>query len=307
MSGRLPGPLAAVAAQALDPAYPRARVAGPRSGGQRPGPAGGRPPGAAGRRGRTGVTGAGPLGRRAPERSPARLAAVAVAVGLLLAVAGVTQRAGAPGRARLDAALAAERDRGEAAVAVKTAEARGLRSTVAAARSALARDTATQRATADALGVLEPAAGATVATGPGLRVQIADAAGGDADAGPRGSGQRGAGGVTDQDLAAIVNALWAAHATAIAIDGVRLSGTSPIRTAGGAILVDFQPVVSPYRLDAIGVPAALLAAFFGSGPGRLLADGDLAGARLVAATTARVVTVPAAPVTTPRLARRLGQ
>ncbi|MBL7621806.1 DUF881 domain-containing protein [Frankia sp. AgB1.8] len=226
---------------------------------------------------------------------------------MLLAVAGVTQRAGAPGRARLDAALTAERDRGQAAVAVKAAEARGLRSTVATARSTVARDTATQRATAEALGVLEPAAGAATATGPGLRVQIADAAGADADGGPRGSGQRGADGVTDQDLAAIVNALWAGHATAIAIDGVRLSATSPIRTAGGAILVDFQPVVSPYRVDALGVPAALLAAFFGSGPGRLLADGDLSGARLVAATTTRVLTVPAASVTTPRLARRLGQ
>jgi uncharacterized protein YlxW (UPF0749 family) len=249
----------------------------------------------------------GPPARRTRARSPGRFAAVAlaVAVGLLQAVAGVTQRAGGPGRARLDAALTAERDRGQAAVAAKTAEARGLRSTVAAARSAVARDTATQRATADALGVLEPAAGAATATGPGLRVQIADAA--DADAGPRGSGQRGAGGVTDQDLAAIVNALWAGHATAIAIGGVRLSATSPIRTAGGAILVDFQPVASPYRIDALGVPAALLAAFFGSGPGRLLADGDLSGARLVAATTTRVLTVPAAPVTTVRLARRLGQ
>ncbi|MBL7493976.1 DUF881 domain-containing protein [Frankia sp. AgW1.1] len=297
-SGRLPGPLAVVAAQALDPAYPRAGAAGPRPVRQRSG--------TVGQRGRTG---AGPPARRTPGRSPARLAAVALAlaVGLLLAVAGVTQRAGAPGRARLDAALTAERDRGQAAVAVKAAEARGLRSTVATARSTVARDTATQRATAEALGVLEPAAGAATAPGPGRRVQIADAARAAADGGPRGSGQRGADGVTDQDLAAIVNALWAGHATAIAIDGVRLSATSPIRTAGGAILVDFQPVVSPYRVDALGVPAALLAAFFGSGPGRLLADGDLSGARLVAATTTRVLTVPAASVTTPRLARRLGQ
>ncbi len=225
----------------------------------------------------------------------------------LLALAAVTQRAGAPGRARLDAALTAERDRGAADVAAKSAEVRGLRSTVAAARADVARDTASERSTAEALRVLGPAAGAVAASGPGLRVQLADAADDGPGTGPRGSGQRGVDGLTDHDLATVVNALWAGHATAIAIDGIRLSATSPIRTAGGAILVDFQPVASPYRIDALGTPAGLLAAFFGSRPGRLLADDRLPGVRLLAATTARVLTVPAAPATAPRLARRLSQ
>lgn len=301
---RLPGPLAEIAAQALDPGYPRAAAAPARPYRPRARPTGATESGTP-----SASTGRGSAGRGAPRRSPARLAAVvlALAVGTLLALGGVTQRAGAPARSRLDAALTAERDRDQADVTAKDARARGLRDTVGALRVTVSRDTAAARTTADALGVLEPTAAAVAATGPGLRIQIADDTVGDPDTGPRGSGQRGSGGLTDRDLAHLVNALWAGHATAIAVDGIRLSATSPIRTAGGALLVAFQPVASPYRIDALGTSAALLRAFFGSTPGRLLADGGLPGARLLSTTPMRALTVPAAPVTTPRLARRLSQ
>ena len=58
--------------------------------------------------------------------------------------------------------------------------------------------------------------------------------------------------VLDRDLQAVVNALWDGGAEAIAINGQRLSSTSTIRAAGAAILVDFEPVTSPYQVSAIG-------------------------------------------------------
>ena len=315
-SGRLPGVLAAVAAEALNPAYraaasprtgglptgmpltaPARRCAAPRSAGLAAGP-----PAAGSRAGGRGA--AGPRAQP-PARHATRV--LAVALGMLLALAGATQRAGGPARARLDAALVAERDRREVDVAAQDTETAGLRATVAATRAAVARDLATGRATAAELGALQPAAAAVPATGAGLRVEITDARPGDQGAGPRDSGARGVDQLTARDLASLVNALWAGHATAIAVNGVRLSTTSPIRTAGDAILVDFQPVASPYRIDAVGDPAALRTAFLGSVGGRLLAAGRLPGARLGAMTTPRVLAVPAARQTTPRLARRLGQ
>ncbi|WP_083419628.1 DUF881 domain-containing protein, partial [Pseudofrankia sp. BMG5.36] len=170
-----------------------------------------------------------------------------------------------------------------------------------------------QRAVASALGVLEPAAAARPASGPGLRVELVDATPGQPASAPPGQpgaaspGERGTGQLADHDLADLVNALWSGGARAITVGGVRLSPTSAIRTAGEAILVGFQPVASPYRIDAIGDPARLLAALFGSAAGRRLADDHLAGARLRATTTMRDLTMPAAQVTPPRLARRQSQ
>ena len=58
--------------------------------------------------------------------------------------------------------------------------------------------------------------------------------------------------VRDSDLQLAANALWAAGAEAVAVNGQRLTATSTIRQAGEAILVDFQPVTTPYTIEAIG-------------------------------------------------------
>jgi uncharacterized protein YlxW (UPF0749 family) len=58
--------------------------------------------------------------------------------------------------------------------------------------------------------------------------------------------------VVYSDLQRVANALWAAGAEAIAINGQRLTATSTIRSAGEAILVDYRPVTSPYNVSAIG-------------------------------------------------------
>jgi uncharacterized protein YlxW (UPF0749 family) len=70
--------------------------------------------------------------------------------------------------------------------------------------------------------------------------------------------------VRDGDLQLVVNALWAAGAEAVSINGQRLGPTSAIRFAGEAVLVDFKPVTNPYEVRAIGDPQTLTSKFLGS-------------------------------------------
>ena len=62
---------------------------------------------------------------------------------------------------------------------------------------------------------------------------------------PRDDRASDTGRVLDRDLQVMVNALWAAGAEAIAINGQRLTARSAIRYAGEAILLDFRPLVPP--------------------------------------------------------------
>lgn len=63
--------------------------------------------------------------------------------------------------------------------------------------------------------------------------------------------------LTDRDVRSVVNELWHDGAEAIAVNGVRLTPTSAIRFAGQAVLVDLEPITSPYTIDAIGDPDRL--------------------------------------------------
>jgi uncharacterized protein YlxW (UPF0749 family) len=99
-------------------------------------------------------------------------------------------------------------------------------------------------------------------TGPGMLVFLANA---DlaADADPVGGSAEddASGRIRDGDLQKVVNALWAAGAEAISINGQRLGPTSAIRFAGEAVLVDFRPVTNPYEISAIGDPEAMSRSF----------------------------------------------
>ena len=95
------------------------------------------------------------------------------------------------------------------------------------------------------------AAGTAPVMGPGLRIVLADAQAAAAD--PENLDLR----VQDVDLQVLVNGLWAAGAEAISINGQRVDGTTAIRSAGSAVLVDLVPLVEPYTVDAIGNAAAL--------------------------------------------------
>lgn len=87
----------------------------------------------------------------------------------------------------------------------------------------------------------------TPLSGPGLRITISDSrpAGTDADRTSRGR-------VRDHDLRMIVNALWAAKAEGISVNGIRIGPGSFIRTAGQSIVVNIKPIQPPYIVEAIG-------------------------------------------------------
>jgi uncharacterized protein YlxW (UPF0749 family) len=98
----------------------------------------------------------------------------------------------------------------------------------------------------------------TKATGPGITVTISDPVSSPdlSDMSKeRVPGSRQV--VLDRDLQLVVNSLWASGAEAIAVGGVRVGPNVTIRQAGGAILVDNQPISSPYSIVAIGPPHAL--------------------------------------------------
>lgn len=110
-------------------------------------------------------------------------------------------------------------------------------------------------------------AGTTPVTGPGIVITMQDSDA--AQAGEPGSEE---GRVQDYDLQVVVNSLWASGAESIAINGIRLTGATAIRTAGDAVLVDLQPLISPYTIEAIGDPDEMRTAFARSGGASLLSS-----------------------------------
>lgn len=106
------------------------------------------------------------------------------------------------------------------------------------------------------------AAAAVPMIGPGLTVTVTDP-GVSKDLSDV-SKQRVAGSqqvILDRDLQLVVNSLWASGAEAISVDGVRVGAGVTIRQAGGGILVDNQPITSPYEIVAIGPPNGMSDAF----------------------------------------------
>ncbi|MCP9275176.1 DUF881 domain-containing protein [Mycolicibacterium arenosum] len=108
------------------------------------------------------------------------------------------------------------------------------------------------------LDTAEFAAGATGVRGPGLAVVVTepDTARDLSDV----SKQRVEGSrqiILDRDLQLAVNSLWAAGAEAVSVGGVRIGPNVTIRQAGGGMLVDNQPIVSPYEILAVGPPKGM--------------------------------------------------
>jgi uncharacterized protein YlxW (UPF0749 family) len=104
---------------------------------------------------------------------------------------------------------------------------------------------------------IESEAGAEAVHGEGITVTLTDPAGRPnlSDASQRSVGGKSV--VLDRDIQSVVNALWAGGAEAVAVGGVRIGPTVTIRQAGGAMLVDNQPVFSPYVVEAIGDSRAM--------------------------------------------------
>lgn len=134
-------------------------------------------------------------------------------------------------------------------------------------------------------------AGFSALAGPGLTVTLDDAL--------RPDGLRPDGAEADdllvhqEDMQAVVNALWAGGAEAMSIMGVRVISTSAVICVGPVLLLHGRPYSPPYVITAIGNPEALRAALADS-PGvqlfREAADAYGLGYR---ETVEEDVTVPA--------------
>jgi uncharacterized protein YlxW (UPF0749 family) len=109
-----------------------------------------------------------------------------------------------------------------------------------------------------AMASISTASGTTPLSGPGLIVRLSDAP--STDQSTNQSDSR----IQDVDLQEVVNALWDAGAEAISINGQRLVGTSAIRNAGNAVLVNFRVLTSPYEVDAIGDASPMQSSFLAS-------------------------------------------
>jgi uncharacterized protein YlxW (UPF0749 family) len=229
--------LDAVLAETLDPAYAQAAARGASDGAPR-----------ARRRGRVAV-------------------ALTMAVaGLLVAVTYDQAAAIVQGRGQVRTALIDDIRSDSAVTDDLAAQLESLRAEVARTRDDLLAATAVGQRAREALARAEGSAGAVPVTGPGLLVTLANADP-SADEDPVGGGTAEKDvreQVQDGDLQLVVNALWAAGAEAISINGQRLGPTTAIRFAGEAVLVDFRPVSNPYEVSAIGDPDSLSARFLAS-------------------------------------------
>lgn len=150
-------------------------------------------------------------------------------------------------------------------------------------------DTAAQKLRGDAS---RAGAGLTAVAGPGVTVRLDDA--------PRSpSGTLPAGATPDdvvvhqQDVQAVVNALWAGGAEAMTIMGVRVIATSAVRCVGNTLLLNGRVYSPPFEITAIGDPASLRAGLAASDGVRLYREAAAAYGLGYDVTTRTSVTLPA--------------
>ena len=217
-------------------------------------------------------------GRPGPTVAPATArgrsvvtVAVLVALGLLTGSAVAQVRGREQADTGLRGRLAAEaRERTDLSAELDT-RAQLLRRELGDIRATALSTDAAGRAVAERLTVLGLASATSPVRGPGVVITLDDP-----DTGP-GRPELppealADGRVRDTDLQDTANALWAAGAEALSINGQRLTALTAIRLAGDAILVDLLPLKPPYVVRAIGRPASLELGFSDGPVGRRLFD-----------------------------------
>jgi uncharacterized protein YlxW (UPF0749 family) len=141
---------------------------------------------------------------------------------------------------------------------------------------------------------LRAATGQAEVTGGGVSVTLDDA-----QVDPLTDVTNQPGKVIDRDLQMVVNGLWQAGATNIAINGRRLTPTSAIRSAGSAILVNYRPLSPPYVVVAVGPdPNQIAGLFRENAAGLLLEQLEAQYGVIWELQTIGEVTLPAAGTTT---------
>lgn len=99
---------------------------------------------------------------------------------------------------------------------------------------------------------LEVPAGSTPVRGPGLRVEVDDAVDGHVEGASVDDVI-----VHEEDLQAVINALWAGGAEAMSVNGQRVRATTAIRCVGNVLLLHGRTYSPPYRIDAVGDPRGM--------------------------------------------------
>jgi uncharacterized protein YlxW (UPF0749 family) len=142
---------------------------------------------------------------------------------------------------------------------------------------ALRRETSALQATVDALTQQESGtrvdsvqrqldrmgvpAGLRGLTGPGLTVTLNDAPRGESV--PSGTDPNVLV-VHQQDLQAVINALWAGGAEGVSLQGQRIVSTTGIKCVGNTVVLQGVPYSPPYRITAVGNPRSMYAALVAS-------------------------------------------
>lgn len=187
----------------------------------------------------------------AAHRSPARKrlykvlsALAALVLGFLLAVAYQKVIAEQPQRQTARDGLIADIHTRQDRIETLQGREELLRGQVNSLQAALLNDS-----TLEKIRSYEATTGLRKVTGDGVVVALADAP---QTKDPFGNPPPKDSRVLYLDLRTVVNQLWADGAEAISINGQRLTATSTIRSAGEAILVDFKPLISPYKVSAVG-------------------------------------------------------
>ena len=146
-----------------------------------------------------------------------------------------------------------------------------LRAEVEGRTSALASSDGPIREQQDRAAASRADAGFTALAGTGVTVELDDAP-------RRNDGTLPAGATNDDlvvhqgDVQAVVNALWAGGAEAMSIMNVRVLSTSAVRCVGNTLLLHGRVYSPPFKIVAIGDPAALQQALADSQGVRLFRD-----------------------------------
>jgi uncharacterized protein YlxW (UPF0749 family) len=171
------------------------------------------------------------------------LALAGFGVVTLMLSMGPLRRADAPRKQELISLINARKhevDQLEAAVS-------DLRSQLDRAQTEAGRRTQSARAQAAETERLSLEAATTAVSGPAVSVRLADS-----DRQPADLAQASSYRIHDVDLQLVVNALFAAGAEGVAVNGARVAVTTPIRAAGQTIVVNFRPLTPPYVVTAVG-------------------------------------------------------
>lgn len=204
-------------------------------------------------------------GRPPRRRSSALTAIGALAVGFVLALGWVQTHRSAPEEAKVHDALVSRVRSAQVGDTALADTVTRLSNRLSQLRAAALSNSSRLLAGLDQSALL---AGQVAAVGPGVQVTLSEPEITATPTSVPGKGERTP--ITtghilvDQDIRRVVNELWADGAEAIAVNGIRLTPTSAIRFAGDAVLVDFEPIASPYDIDAIGNPNQLITRFASS-------------------------------------------